>query len=355
MKVNTTKYKAIDFFCGGGGMTCGLRQAGIDVIAGVDFDKDCKDTYEYNNPGSTFVYSDISKLDIDYFEKKISVTKDDDNLILIGCSPCQYYSIINTKKKKSKKSKNLLLDFSRFVKYYNPGYVLIENVPGIETRKDSVLPRFLSFLKRNGYKYIVKGIIDMSYYGIPQSRKRFSLIASRVCNVSFPQKEVAQSLLKDYISVEKGFPVIPAGYKDKTAFNHTVAGLNEINKRRLAKTEKDGGTRMGWKDDPELQLQCYIGKDDSFKDVYGRMSWEKPASTITTKFFNISNGRFAHPEQDRAISLREGATLQTFPKNYVFKTTSIGATAKLIGNAVPPEYAKRVGLSIINNQSNGTV
>lgn len=346
--MESVKYKAIDFFCGGGGMTCGLRQAGINVIAGVDFDKDCKDTYEFNNPGSTFVYSDITKLEVDYFEKNLKVAKGDDNLILIGCSPCQYYSIINTKKKKSKKSKNLLLDFSKFVKYYNPGYILIENVPGIETRKDSVLPRFLSFLRKSGYKYIVKEVIDMSYYGVPQSRKRFSLIASRVRNVTLPQKEETQSLLKDYISVENGFPIIPAGFKDKTDFNHTVAGLNKINLKRLAKTEKNGGTRMGWKDDPELQLRCYIGKDDSFKDVYGRMAWNKPASTITTKFFNISNGRFAHPEQDRAISLREGATLQTFPKDYVFKTVSVAATAKLIGNAVPPEYARRLGEIIIN-------
>ena len=353
--MESIKYKAIDFFCGGGGMTCGLRQAGIEVLAGVDFDIDCKETYEYNNPGSTFVYSDITQLKLDYFEKEFEVTKDDDNLILIGCSPCQYYSIINTKKKKSKKTKNLLLDFSKFIKYYNPGYVLIENVPGIETRKDSVLPRFLSFLKKNGYKYVVMDVIDMSYYGVPQSRKRFSLIASRVRNVSLPQKEGAQSLLKDYISVKNGFPVISAGHKDETDFNHTVAGLNRINLRRLAKTKKDGGTRMGWKDDPELQLDCYIGKDNSFKDVYGRMAWNKPASTITTKFFNISNGRFAHPEQDRAISLREGATLQTFPKSYVFKTKSVAATAKLIGNAVPPEYAKRVGLSIINNTLNCTV
>lgn len=345
--MESIKYKAIDFFCGGGGMTCGLRQAGVDVIAGVDFDLDCKETYEYNNPGSTFVHSDITKLDVDYFEKTFNVAKDDDNLILIGCSPCQYYSIINTKKKKSKKSKNLLLDFGKFIKYYKPGYVLIENVPGIETRKDSVLPRFLSFLKRNGYEYIVKDVINMSYYGVPQSRRRFSLIASRVRNVSLPPKEDTQSLLKDYISVENGFPAILAGHKDETDFNHTVAGLNKINLRRLAKTEKDGGTRMGWKDDPELQLNCYVDKDDSFKDVYGRMAWNKPASTITTKFFNISNGRFAHPEQDRAISLREGATLQTFPKNYVFKTISIAATAKLIGNAVPPEYARRLGEIII--------
>lgn len=349
------EYKAIDFFCGGGGMTCGLRQAGINVIAGVDFDNDCKETYEFNNPGSTFIHSDITKLPINYFEKEFNVKRNDDNLILIGCSPCQYYSIINTKRKKSKKSKNLLLDFSKFINYYNPGYVLVENVPGIETKTDSILPRFMAFLNKKGYKFIVKDVIDMSYYGVPQSRRRFSLIASRVKSVSLPAKEDKQSLLEDFIAEDKGFPAIPAGYKDDTDYNHTVAGLNKINLKRLAKTEKNGGTRMGWKDDPELQLQCYIGKDDSFKDVYGRMSWKKPASTITTKFFNISNGRFAHPEQDRAISLREGATLQTFPKNYIFKTTSIGATAKLIGNAVPPEYAKRVGLSIINSLSDGTV
>lgn len=344
------KYKAIDFFCGGGGMTYGLRQAGINVIVGVDFDNECKETYEFNNPGSTFVHFDITQLPVEYFEKKFKVKRNDANLILIGCSPCQYYSIINTKKQKSEKSKNLLWDFVRFIDYYNPGYVLVENVPGIETKSDSILPKFMMFLNKKGYKYIVKDVIDMSYYGVPQSRKRFSLIASRVKKVSLPIKEEKQSLLEDYISERMGFPAIPAGYKDDTDYNHTVAGLNKINLKRLAKTEKNGGTRLGWKDDPELQLKCYIGKDDSFKDVYGRMSWKKPASTITTKFFNISNGRFAHPEQDRAISLREGATLQTFPKHYVFKTTSIAATARLIGNAVPPEYARRLGEVIVNSK-----
>ena len=111
----------------------------------------------------------------------------------------------------------------------------------------------------------------------------------------------------------------------------------------MQKTAKNGGTRIAWKDDPELQLPCYIGRDNSFKDVYGRMFWERPSSTITTKFFNISNGRFAHPFEDRAISIREGAVLQSFPKDYVFKTASIATAAKLIGNAVPPEYARRLG------------
>ena len=349
VKMKYNKYTAIDFFCGGGGMTCGLRQAGIDVIAGVDFDKEAKYTYEINNPGSIFVEANIRELEEEYFEKRLSVQRNDDNLILVGCSPCQFYSIINTSREKSKASKDLLLEFQRFIKYYNPGYVLVENVPGIITNKYSVLPEFLSFLKDYGYIYIKKDIIDMSYYGVPQSRRRFSLIASRVRTVSLPVKEKKQAILADYIGVWNGFAKISAGYKDSTDLNHTTAGLSDINLRRLAKTKKDGGNRLDWKDDPTLLLNCFKDKDESFKDTFGRMWWNRPAPTITTKFYSISNGRFAHPEEDRGISLREGATLQTFPKNYIFKTNSIAATAKLIGNAVPCEYARRLGEIIIKN------
>ncbi|MDD4992829.1 MAG: DNA cytosine methyltransferase [Paludibacter sp.] len=348
-------YKAIDFFCGGGGMTCGLRQAGINVIAGVDFDKDAKETYEFNNPGSTFVLADVNELKEEYFEDNFQVTRNDDNLILVGCSPCQFYSIINAPKVKAKKSKDLLLQFQRFIDYYNPGYVLVENVPGIMTNKDTVLPEFLQFLENKHYKTIMK-VINMKDYGVPQSRRRFSLIATRLNKeISLPEKDEEIKRLCDCLGEENGFPEIPAGHNDPTDFAHSVAGLQEINKKRLAKTDKNGGTRIAWKDDPELQLPCYIGRDNSFKDVYGRMFWERPSSTITTKFFNISNGRFAHPFEDRAISIREGAVLQSFPKDYVFKTASIATAAKLIGNAVPPEYAKRVGQKIINHLSDGTI
>jgi DNA (cytosine-5)-methyltransferase 1 len=350
-----TDYKAIDFFCGGGGMTCGLRQAGIHVLAGVDFDHNCKETYEVNNPDSKFIEANIKDLPVEYFEKEFSVDKNDDKLILIGCSPCQYYSIINTSREKSIKSKDLLMDFKRFVDYYNPGHVLVENVPGIMSNKQTVLHDFLSFLEHKKY-FVLYKVVNMSYYGVPQSRRRFSLIASRVDeNINLPTPDEKQALLEDFIGVNNGFPPINAGHKDTTDFNHTVSGLNEICLKRLAKTPHNGGSRLAWKDDKNLQLKCFEGNDNSFKDTFGRMYWKKPASTITTKFFNISNGRFAHPDEDRAISLREGATLQTFPKDYVFKTVSIAATAKLIGNAVPPEYAKRIGLTIINGLSNGTI
>ena len=343
-------YKAIDFFCGGGGMTCGLRQAGINVIAGVDFDSDCKETYESNNEGAKFINADITKLPLNFFEEKFNIKKNDDRLIMVGGSPCQYYSLINTSREKSRKSKGLLMDFKNFIEYYNPGYVLVENVPGIMTNKESVLPFFLSFLSEMGYGNVKYDIIDMSYYGVPQTRKRFSLIASRVTSVDLPKKDNKKAILSEFIGVNNGFLRVAAGHHDITPFNHTVAGLNDINLQRLSKTPLNGGDRLSWKDDPFLQLKCFVGKDKSFTDTFGRMWWDRPAPTITTKFYSISNGRFAHPEENRAISLREGATLQTFPKDYIFKATSMASIARLIGNAVPPEYAKRLGLSIITKK-----
>lgn len=350
-KDNNRRYKAIDFFCGGGGMTCGLRQAGIDVIAGVDIDKEAKETYEFNNKGTVFIEKDIRKLRSNFFEKNYGVQPNDDSLILVGCSPCQFYSIINTDKEHSLKTKDLLRNFARFIEYYRPGYVLVENVPGILTNKQSIWPSFKKRLEVLGYTNLIYKVVDMSYYGVPQSRRRFSLIATRLTNVKvhLPQADDTQAMLSDFIGVEHGFPHIAAGTKDSTVFNHTVAGLSDKCLRRLQKTRHNGGSRLDWANDVDLQLRCFIGKDDSFKDSYGRMWWNKPAPTITTKFFSISNGRFGHPEEDRAISLREGATLQTFPREYVFKTNSIATTARLIGNAVPCEYARRLGEVINNN------
>ena len=350
---DTHSFSAIDFFCGGGGMTCGLEQAGIHVIAGVDYDKSVKDTYEFNNPDSCFIFSDIKRLRSSFFEEKLGIRKSDDNLIFVGCSPCQFYSAINTDRSKAKNTKNLLMSFVRFVDYYRPGYVLVENVPGIETNKDSILPKFLKKLINIGYTTIVKDVVDLSYYGVPQSRKRFSLIATRLAgvNVCLPLPEKEPSILKDFIGEANGFPRISAGHKDASPFYHSCSALSMINMRRIKKTRHNGGSRLEWSNDPELQLPCYVGKDDSFTDNYGRMAWNKPSPTITTKFMSISNGRFGHPEEDRALSVREGASIQTFPKSYVFKTTSMRDAARIIGNAVPCEYAKRLGLAIIDNHT----
>lgn len=340
------KLKAVDFFCGAGGMTSGFRKAGIKILAGIDIDQDCKETYEANNPTSKFIHADIKKLNYRDLELKAKITANDDNLVFIGCSPCQYWSIIKTNKSKSEESKNLLNDFKRFVDHFNPGYVVIENVPGIFRRIDeSPLNAFLKFLNRKGYSYDY-GVINTAHYGVPQTRKRFLLVASRVNpGIKIPEPDTKECLPTVRQFLQHKFPKIPAGYKDETNLKHTSAGLSSENLKRLELTPINGGTRHAWKD-TELQIPAYVGKDNAFKDIYGRMFWDKPAPTITTKFHSITNGRFAHPEQNRGISLREGATLQTFDINYKFISDSTGTIAKLIGNAVPPELARRIALSI---------
>lgn len=350
--------RAIDFFCGGGGMTNGLIQAGIEVIAGVDLDSEAKETYETNNNGAKFVNADITRLPLDYFEKEFSVSRNDDEMVFVGCSPCQFYSIIRSSKEKSRKTKDLLLYFEKFVEYYRPGYILVENVPGIISNKESILENFLQKLDELGYGSKENGrcvydVVNMKNYGIPQNRRRFSLIATRLDRiVNLPEHEDHIMTVREAIGNEELYPRIPAGHHDNNLQRyHSTRSLTPINMERIQAVPHNGGTRIAFRDNPNLQLNCYINRDNSFRDVYGRLFWNKPSSTITTKFLSFTNGRFGHPEQDRCISVREGATLQSFPYDYQFLTNSIQTAARLIGNAVPPEYGRRLGevLQAVNN------
>lgn len=342
------KLKAVDFFCSIGGMTFGFRKAGIKVIAGIDIDPSCKETYEYNNKNSKFIEADIKEYTFEDLKKDTGIKENDDNLVFIGCSPCQYWSIINTDKTKSKETKNLLYDFQKFVEHFKPGSVVVENVPGIMKReKESGLIHFIEVLQKYGY-IVVKGVLNANKHGVPQNRRRFTLIASRTKkDISLPHSDKNKKyLVKDFIGEGNGFPKIKAGHVDKTKLKHTAAALSPDNLKRIKLTKKNGGTREKWGKDEKLQINAYKGKDYSFRNVYGRMSWDKPAPTITTRFNSLSNGRFGHPEENRALSLREGATLQTFPKSYDFKEKNKGKVAKHIGNAVPPELAKRIANSL---------
>lgn len=345
--------KAVDFFCSGGGMSSGMQNAGIKVIAGIDYDITCKETYEANIKGAKFIHADAFEYSERELEQELNLQRNDDDLILIGCSPCQFWSIINTDRNKSTKSKSLLNEFRRFVEYFNPGYVIVENVPGVLRRKqESGLENFIDWLNTQGY-VVHCNIHNVSEYGVPQNRKRLTLIANRISDVELaPIKHDGEKLtVYDVIGEHNGFPKVEAGNKDTTEFMHTVAGLKQINIDRLNLTQKDGGDRMSYVQNEDLAPKCH--KDDlvNFKDTYGRMWWNRQSPTITTKFYSISNGRFAHPEENRAISLREGAVIQTFPKDYVFKSTSIANTARMIGNAVPPKYATAIANAIIQNHN----
>lgn len=337
---------AVDFFCCAGGVTNGFRKAGIKVLGGIDIDGNYKETYEKNNEGSKFIQIDISELRPEDLEGELGIEKDMDNLIFVGCSPCQYYTTIQTDKTKSTETKLLLEEFKRFVDYFNPAYIFVENVPGLETREGSPLANFKLFLKKKGYAFKDK-IVNAAHYDVPQNRRRYVLIASRLDkNISIPAGNVGS--MKTVKQAIGNLKPIPAGFRNNSSSKHWTAELTSINLERLKHTSHDGGTRLDWKNNEKLQLRCYKDKDHTFSDVYSRMYWNEPAPTITTKFHSISNGRFGHPEQDRAISLREGAILQSFPKNYKFYSNSMVIIARMIGNAVPPNLAKSIAVSIIN-------
>lgn len=344
------KLKAIDFFCGGGGMSYGMQKAGITVLAGIDHDIVCKATYEANIKGAKFLHEDVFKLKVKDLQSRLDLKKNDDDLVLIGCSPCQYWSIINTSKEKASKSKNLLKEFHRFVKYFRPGYVVVENVPGVLRRKEeSGLSEFIDWLEAKSYKCHYQ-VHNMDSYGVPQSRKRFTLIANRVSEEELTPiaKRGKKLTVRDVIGEHNGFPKIEAGHQDESDFKHTVPSLSDVMLQRVKRVKKNGGNRFDFADDPELQLKCFIGRN-TFRDTFGRLWWDKPATTITTKYYGVSHGRFTHPEENRAISLREGAVLQSFPKNYKLIGNSTASIARMVGNAVPPEYARRIGLSIKKN------
>lgn len=334
------RIKAVDFFCSAGGVSCGFKLAGVEVLGGIDIDPACKATYE-KNINAKYLCADVSSLQKKIVAKTFGIKRNQNNLLFVGCSPCQYYSNIITDKTKSNQTRLLLADFQEFVDYYRPGYVFVENVPGLDKKPESPLGQFKNFLTTSGYVFD-DAVVNAKYFGVPQNRLRYVLIASRVKNkISLPKENKKDvRTVKQAIGDYSIFPPIKSGTKDESSYMHTAAGLDDINLRRIQSTPHNGGGRLDWKD-KELQVECYK-RHDGHTDVYGRMYWDKPSPTITTRFVSFSNGRYGHPEQDRAISLREGATLQSFPQDYIFHSESQGMIAKMIGNAVPPLLAKAI-------------
>lgn len=344
------KLKAVDFFCSVGGVSLGFQQAGIDVLGGIDIDESCKETYE-KNIKAKFLPADVSNLDKKEISKFFKIRRNQNNLIFVGCSPCQYYSNIKTDKKKSKNTRLLLADFQEFVEFYRPGYVFIENVPGLDKNPESPLGKFKTALTENGYVFD-DDVLNAKYFGVPQNRRRYVLVATRIKKRIELPKEDRENIktVKQAIGDYTKFPPIEQGANDSSAYIHSAARLTKINLKRIKCTPHNGGGRLDWKD-KQLQPACYTNHD-GHTDVYGRLHWDKPSPTITTRFISYSNGRYGHPEQDRAISLREGATLQSFPEDFIFYSNSQGTVAKMIGNAVPPKLAESIGKVFIQKSSN---
>ncbi|MDD2367752.1 MAG: DNA cytosine methyltransferase [Sulfuricurvum sp.] len=335
------RIKAIDFFCGAGGLTHGLRLSGIDVFAGVDIESSCKETYEHNNKAK-FINKSIVEITAKEIKELFlcNISKNDFTMIA-GCAPCQPYSMINTRKKQDDDRKTLLDEFRRIIKGVRPHFVLMENVSRLN-EENPFFAKFIEMLELNGYKLEYK-VLNAKNFSVAQNRKRLFLIATRLkkINLSFENLHYKTPItLKDVIyhleSINHDQP-------SETDPLHKSKTLNEINLKRIKATPKNGGLRSVWSN--ELKVPCHARKE-VFLDNYGRLAWNSLSSTITTKFNQYYSGRFGHPEEDRALSLREGALIQSFPANYNFfgSETEI---AKQIGNAVPVNLSKAVGETIV--------
>lgn len=338
----TKKIEAVDLFCGIGGLTYGLQKAGIKVVAGIDNDNTCQYAYEKNN-NSSFVNADIKEYRSEELNKLYS---NDAIKVLVGCAPCQPFSSHAFKNKKKKEACDsrwdLLVYYGKIVEETLPDVVSMENVRGI-VRTD-VFKKFLDVLEKNDY-YIDYKVVYAPDYGAPQNRNRLILLASRLGEIKVPEPTHSKD---NYITVEdtiKKMQPLKAGQSSKTDPLHRAKNISEINRQRI-KQSKPGGTWRDW--DKKLLPECYQKESgQTYSSVYGRMRWDGISPTITTQFFNYGSGRFGHPVQDRALSLREGALLQTFPDDYDFgEVRSMATVARHIGNAVPPILGELIGKTI---------
>lgn len=346
---------AVDFFCGAGGMTQGLRAAGIAVVAGVDVDGGMRATYEANHaPASRFVQRDIRECSAEDVKGWIPAGGRPEELVLVGCSPCQFWSRVPSSKVASKDGSTLLLELGRLARELRPGYVVVENVPGLmKLGTHAVLSPFLADLKAAGFRNWAFEEVRSAWYGVPQRRPRFLLVASRYHDVVTlpPHDPQAAPTVREFIGVHNGFMHLRAGETDPDDPWHRASALSPDNELRIEMTPPDGGDRRAWRD-TELQLATYRSRNGSFRNVYGRLWWDQPAATLTTRFNSLSNGRFGHPTEHRALSVREGATLQTFPRDYVFEG-GLHAVCRQIGNAVPPMVAEAIGRHLVDAHASG--
>ena len=330
----------VDLFCGAGGLTRGLLDAGIRVEAGYDNDPACRHAYAANNHGVDFCLKSVSDLQASELANHYPSGH---VRVLVGCAPCQPFSKYTQGQATEQDAKwGLLRDFGRLVSDVLPEIVSMENVP--EMQRHRVFSKFVEHLRNLGY-HVDHTEAFCPNYGVPQQRRRLVLLASMLGPI-----ELVRSRKNHPVSVRAAIGHLPELGAGETSDDpmHRACRLSPLNLKRI-RASRPGGC---WRDWPKaLVAKCHrteMGKN--YPSVYGRMGWDAPAPTITTQFFGFGNGRFGHPEQDRAITLREGAILQSFPEDYEFTAPgsepSFATLGRLIGNAVPVRLGEAIGRSI---------
>ena len=340
----TGSIATVDLFCGAGGLTHGFEQAGLPVKVGYDIDPACKFPYEHNNKAK-FILQDIENLSGSDLAEHFSGSS---IKILAGCAPCQPFSNYSRRYNDKQSKWKLLQDFVRLVKESEPDIISMENV--LQLKYHSVFQEFIENLENLKY-YLEPYEVNCLNYGIPQSRRRLVLLASKFGKINLIPQTHHNGRYETVRKTIEHLEPLAAGEKSKTDKLHICSKLSNLNLKRI-QASKPGGTWRDWP--PELIAKCHTKKSGkSYPSVYGRMEWDKPSPTITTQCFGFGNGRFGHPEQHRAITLREAALLQTFPENYQFiapnEDLAVIPIGRLIGNAVPVKLGEVIGRSILEH------
>lgn len=345
----TVEIDVYDFFSGCGGTSAGLRRAGLKPRVAVDFDPDAIATYGENFPEAFALLANIVGLPTSAIEAHFD--RDRSRPVLFSaCAPCQPFSKQNRQRQNNDPRKSLLGNLRRFVERFRPELLLVENVPGIGREPAeglSPLKELVDMLDDLGYFYH-SAVVQAYDFGVPQSRRRLIVVASQLGPISVPGKTHGPGL-RPFRTVGdeiRDLPAIAAGEECEHVDRHRAAGLSELNLARV-RASVPGGTWQDWPE--EIRLKCH-DKVSGYTDVYGRLSWDKPAPALTTRCISLSNGRFGHPEQDRAISVREAAHLQTFDGAFKFHG-NLSSMAKQIGNAVPVRLAEAMGEMFIDHVS----
>lgn len=322
---------AIDIFSGCGGLSTGLRAAGFSVAAGIEIDKRARSVYALNHP-DTILFEDVRLISSDTLLTNLNLKRGQLSL-LAACPPCQGFSRMRTKNRRvpaPDPRNNLVFDVVRLIEGLQPLTAMLENVPGL--KNDWRFRETTRRLEAAGYEWNC-AIVDAAGYGVPQRRKRMILMASRLGHIEIP---IGRSKLR---TVRQTIGDLLPPSKSNTPLHRLIGRHNNKVNERISMVPHDGGSRSAWGE--EAQLDCHK-KMSGFKDVYGRMTWDKVAPTITRYCINPSKGRFLHPTQDREISPFEAALLQSFPRSYKFPVSiGRGPLASMIGEALPPAMAER--------------
>lgn len=359
MKLFSKKLTAIDLFCGAGGLTVGLKEAGFNVVLGVEIVPEISKIYSANHPEVKLITRDIRTVTGKEILNLVGLKSID---LVAGCPPCQGFTSLTYKYRREDPRNQLILEMARIIGEIKPKMVMMENVPGITQRGKPLLDAFIK--KLNSLDYVCNmGILQMADFGVPQNRRRFVLLAGNNFKIEMPNATHCQNGNKDNtlrpwltvsdVLIKTKTPTTISEAKNKGGpqkYNwHVVRDLKEISIKRLASL-KEGDSRASLPLD--LRPKCHVNSNKGFVNVYGRLRWDQIPPTITSGFCSPCRGRYGHPEEPRTISVREAANIQTFPNKYTFDTNSIDLACEVIGNAFPCLFAKKLAKSCMHAYRN---